>query len=271
MMRALQTPPRLRALAAALLLALGLAAGGCGPGVGGSGTGNEAAALAAFGASAAPVCSGEIAAVLDCRPGTGPGAVSIPTLPLPVVLADRADSRAGTFSGGMKRRLNLAVAVVHRPKLLFLDEPTTGVDPQSRNYIFTLVQKLNAEGMTVVYTSHYMEEVQTLCKRIAILDHGKVVACDTLAGLLRILEGTVVLRVGRVDALLLERLAALPQVRIREVDGDAIGLVCGDAAKAVVGAVGVLNELRVELTGLEAQEPNLERVFLHLTGRELRD
>ncbi len=93
MMRALQTPLRLRALAAALLLALGLAAGGCGPGVGGSGTGNEAAALAAFGASAAPVCSGEIAAVLDCRPGTEPGAVSIPTLPLPVVLADRADSR----------------------------------------------------------------------------------------------------------------------------------------------------------------------------------
>ena len=93
MMRALQTPPRLRALAAALLLALGLAASGCGPGVGGSGTGNEGVALTAYGASAASVCSGEIATVLDCRPGAGPGTVSIATLPLPVVLADRADGR----------------------------------------------------------------------------------------------------------------------------------------------------------------------------------
>ena len=93
MMHALPSPPRRRALAAALLLVLSLAAGGCGPGVGGSGTGNDGAALAAYGAIAAPVCSGEIAAVLDCRPGTGPGVVSIPTLPLPVVLADRTDGR----------------------------------------------------------------------------------------------------------------------------------------------------------------------------------
>src|SRR5213079_3088188 len=85
-----------------------------------------------------------------------------------VALTDRADDRAGTFSGGMKRRLNLAAAVVHAPKLLFLDEPTAGVDPQSRNHIFEQVKRLNAAGVTVVYTSHYLEEVQALCRRIAI-------------------------------------------------------------------------------------------------------
>lgn len=97
-----------------------------------------------------------------------------------VGLTDRGDHRAGTFSGGMKRRLNLAVAVVHRPRLLLLDEPTTGVDPQSRNHIFERVRALNSEGLTVIYTSHYMEEVQTLCPRIAVLDAGRVLACDTL-------------------------------------------------------------------------------------------
>src|SRR5207302_5047661 len=95
-------------------------------------------------------------------------------------LADRADSRTETCSGGMKRRLNLGAALVHGPRLLLLDEPTAGVDPQSRNHIFEEVRRLNAEGVTVIYTSHYMEEVQALCPRIGILDHGKSIACDTL-------------------------------------------------------------------------------------------
>ena len=93
-------------------------------------------------------------------------------------LTDRANHRVGTFSGGMKRRLNLAVALVHGPRLLILDEPTTGVDPQSRNHIFEQVRRLNAAGLTVIYTSHSMEEVQALCPRLAILDHGRVIACD---------------------------------------------------------------------------------------------
>src|SRR5947208_1577279 len=108
-----------------------------------------------------------------------------------VGLSDRANDRAGTFSGGMKRRLNLAAAVVHGPKLLFLDEPTAGVDPQSRNHIFEQVKALNAAGMTVIYTSHYMEEVQALCPRIAILDNGTLRACDTLPNLLKRLDATV--------------------------------------------------------------------------------
>ena len=111
-------------------------------------------------------------------------------------LEDRADDRVRTFSGGMKRRLNLGVALVHGPRLLLLDEPTVGVDPQSRNHIFEEVRRLNDEGMTVVYTSHYMEEVQALCSRIGIMDHGRLVACDTLPQLLQILPGAIRFRVA---------------------------------------------------------------------------
>src|SRR6185436_1978517 len=111
-------------------------------------------------------------------------------------LSDRADQRAGTFSGGMKRRLNLGASLVHEPKILLLDEPTTGVDPQSRNHIFEEVRRLNAQGITIVYTSHYMEEVQALCPRIGIIDHGKLIACDTLTNLLRQLPGSLRLRIA---------------------------------------------------------------------------
>ncbi len=104
-------------------------------------------------------------------------------------LEERADRRVDTFSGGMKRRLNLGVGLVHQPRLLLLDEPTTGVDPQSRNHIFEEIRRIHAAGVTVVYTSHYMEEVQALCPRIGIIDHGKLIACDTLPALLQHLDG----------------------------------------------------------------------------------
>jgi ABC-2 type transport system ATP-binding protein len=101
-----------------------------------------------------------------------------------VGLLDRANDRTGTFSGGMKRRLNLAAGLVHKPRLLLLDEPTVGVDPQSRNRIFEEVRRLNRQGLTILYTSHYMEEVQALCTRIGIMDQGNLIACDTLTNLL---------------------------------------------------------------------------------------
>ncbi len=115
-------------------------------------------------------------------------------------LADRADDRADTFSGGMKRRLNLGIALVHRPRLLLLDEPTVGVDPQSRNHIFEEVRRLNRAGVTIVYTSHYMEEVQALCQRIGIIDHGRLVASDTLANLLRRVRSVIRCRVHPIGA-----------------------------------------------------------------------
>src|SRR5205814_5044008 len=126
-----------------------------------------------------------------------------------IALEDRADRRVDTFSGGMKRRLNLGAALVHQPRLLLLDEPTSGVDPQSRNHIFEEVRRLNAAGITVVYTSHYMEEVQALCSRVGIIDHGKLIACDTLHGLLSRLDGEIQLRVRQTGPELLCRLRTL--------------------------------------------------------------
>jgi ABC-2 type transport system ATP-binding protein len=188
-----------------------------------------------------------------------------------VALTDRANARVETFSGGMKRRLNLGVALMHQPRVLMLDEPTTGVDPQSRNRIFEEVRRINAAGVTVIYTSHYMEEVQALCKRIGIIDHGKLIACDTLPGLLRQFEGLIELRVRPSTPELREQLAALPGVRVTERDKESLQLQCADVKGTLPRVLTVLNEQKVELVGLETEEPTLERVFLHLTGHALRD
>jgi ABC-2 type transport system ATP-binding protein len=187
-----------------------------------------------------------------------------------VALADRADDRAFTFSGGMKRRLNFGVALVHAPRLLLLDEPTVGVDPQSRNHIFEGVRRLNAEGVTVVYTSHYMEEVQALCSRVGIMDNGRLVACDALRELLQQLNGLIRFRVPQLTPVLRERLKELPDCSLAERD-DALELECRDVKATLLRLVMLLNDARIELTSLETEEPNLERVFLHLTGRALRD
>jgi ABC-2 type transport system ATP-binding protein len=188
-----------------------------------------------------------------------------------VALEDRAGSRVDTFSGGMKRRLNLGAALLHEPRLLLLDEPTTGVDPQSRNRIFEEIRRVNRAGVTVVYTSHYMEEVQALCRRIGIIDHGRLIACDTVAGLLRQMEGLIRIRVPQTTLRLRERIKQLPNVRLTEQNGQSLEVECWDVKGTLLQLVSVLNELQLELTSLETEEPNLERVFLHLTGRALRD
>ena len=188
-----------------------------------------------------------------------------------VGLEARADDRAVTFSGGMKRRLNLAIALVHDPRLLLLDEPTVGVDPQSRNLIFEEVRRLNAGGLTVVYTSHYMEEVQALCTRIGIIDKGKLQACDTLPGLLQKLQGLVRCRLGGMSPALRGRLAEIPGCTLRDTDAGDLELHGSDVKGMLIRLIALLNEANVELIHLETEEPNLERVFLHLTGRALRD
>jgi ABC-2 type transport system ATP-binding protein len=202
-----------------------------------------------------------------------------------VALSDRANDRVATFSGGMKRRLNLGAALVHEPRLLLLDEPTVGVDPQSRNHIFEEVRRLNAAGVTVLYTSHYMEEVQTLCPRVGIMDHGRLAACGAVADLLRQLHGLVRVRVPRLTPDLRDRLKELPDCFLGDPEGwrperaaaapdhegRTLELNCRDVQATLVRLAAVLNELGVELIHLETEEPNLERVFLHLTGRELRD
>jgi ABC-2 type transport system ATP-binding protein len=214
-----------------------------------------------------------------------------------VGLEDRASNRAGTFSGGMKRRLNLAAGLVHRPRLLLLDEPTTGVDPQSRNLVFEEVRRVNTNGLTVVYTSHYMEEVQGLCTRIGIMDRGHLIACDTLAGLLARQEGLVRFRIPELSPSLREGLKALPECSLLEGDqaarldrpgtlatlaaggleqrtpgvGIQVTLVCRHVKQTLLRLGSLLQQAGVEAIDLETQDPNLESVFLHLTGKALRD
>jgi ABC-2 type transport system ATP-binding protein len=188
-----------------------------------------------------------------------------------VGLEDRAGARVNTFSGGMKRRLNLGVALVHAPRLLLLDEPTVGVDPQSRARIFEEVRRLNGEGLTIVYTSHYMEEVQALCARIGIIDRGRLAACDTLPRLLQLLPGRIRFRVARLTPALRERLKALPDALLREGDGRPLELECANVKATLVELVRLLRQSQDDLVDLETEEATLERVFLHLTGRELRD
>jgi ABC-2 type transport system ATP-binding protein len=188
-----------------------------------------------------------------------------------VGLTDRADDRAGTFSGGMKRRLNLAAGIVHGPKLLFLDEPTTGVDPQSRNHIFRQVKALNAAGLTVVYTSHYMEEVQELCTRIAILDGGQFRACDTLANLLKMLDGRVRFRLPAIPPGFEERLAKLPGAKAVSPTADGFEVTTDSISELLPAVLALATGSGTTVTAIEPHMPTLERVFLHLTGGELRD
>ncbi len=188
-----------------------------------------------------------------------------------VGLSETKQQRAGTFSGGMKRRLNLGIAVIHKPKLLLLDEPTTGVDPQSRNHIFERVKELNQQGMTIIYTSHYMEEVQELCTRIGILDRGKLIACDYLPSLLQLLEGSVQFELASDINRVVQRLLTIPELRVTGVDRQTISLSGPDISAVMIQSIRVFREMNVDLHQLRIREPNLERVFLHLTDRTLRD
>ena len=178
-----------------------------------------------------------------------------------VALGDRQKERSAGFSGGMKRRLNLACAAVHDPELLLLDEPTVGVDPQSRNHLFETVEQLKAAGKTIVYTTHYMEEAQRLCDRVAIVDQGKVLACDTVAALLRAHGGRSVVE-AELEGAPSAAAAALGTVR----DG-LLRFEADDAGDAVAR----LRAANITYVALHVRRPDLEAVFLNLTGRTLRD
>lgn len=186
-------------------------------------------------------------------------------------LEDRAARRVETFSGGMKRRLNLGAALVHGPRLLLLDEPTTGVDPQSRNHLFEEIIRVNRMGVTVVYTSHYMGEVETLCTRVGIMDNGRLIACDSLSNLMRQMDGVIRFRVSTLRPELAARIGEWSDVKFKVNGSETMELECRDVKTTLVGLVAVLNDLQLSLMSLEMEEPNLERVFLHLTGRALRD
>jgi len=203
-----------------------------------------------------------------------------------VALTERADQAVEKYSGGMKRRVNIGAGLLHHPRLFFLDEPTVGVDPQSRNQIFESVQQLNRErGMSIVYTSHYMEEVETLCNRVAIVDHGQIIAMDTIKNLVAMLGGGVIqLGLNQVDEALLKDLSALPGVKQASLapqlpkaegeqapKGQVVKIECVNSQQALVSVVSYLGSHNLSITALETLEPNLESVFLHLTGKSLRD
>jgi ABC-2 type transport system ATP-binding protein len=176
-------------------------------------------------------------------------------------LAERRRDRVATYSGGMKRRLNLACALVHDPAVVLLDEPTVGVDPQSRNHLFEAIERLRDEGRTILYTTHYIEEAERLCDRVAIMDHGRILALGTVDGLISAHGGDSVIRAELAE----------PVPAGVELPGELDGLSLRIETGAPSEVLGTLAGSGVRLGGLVLERPDLERVFLSLTGRTLRD
>ena len=188
-------------------------------------------------------------------------------------LSDRADERADRYSGGMKRRLNIGIGLLHAPRLLVLDEPTVGVDPQSRNAILESIEQLGSEGLAVLYTTHYMEEAERLCDRIGIIDRGQIKAEGTRRELAQIVSQHDRVRLSATGPLQAgtEALGRIVGVQQVDVADGMIDVLVEQAGNTLMALLSELNEAGVSITGVEIDEPNLEAVFLHLTGRSLRD
>jgi ABC-2 type transport system ATP-binding protein len=188
-------------------------------------------------------------------------------------LKDRQKERLDTFSGGMKRRVNIGVGLLHKPMIVFMDEPTVGVDPQSRRSILDAVKVLNKEGMTVLYTTHYMEEAEELSNRVGIIDHGELIAVGT--------EGELIQQVGAKDTIVLkipndgkharELVKNVPGIDSVILEGDKLRLMAGRGRQVLPGVIKALDDANQMPQSVEVIEPNLETVFLSLTGRALRD
>lgn len=188
-------------------------------------------------------------------------------------LADRSKERIEKYSGGMKRRINIAAGILHKPKVLLMDEPTVGIDPQSRNHILETVKGLNASGMTVLYTSHYMEEVEYLCDRIAIMDHGRIIAEGTLNELRDVVGGmdVVAVKVAGVNPGILDRVRAIGGVERVEGTEESLEVLTRSSGSIMGQLVTTLESEGAHVTSVSVTEPDLESVFLHLTGKSLRD
>jgi ABC-2 type transport system ATP-binding protein len=187
-------------------------------------------------------------------------------------LTERKNDRIKTYSGGMKRRINIASALLHSPKILFMDEPTVGIDPQSRNLIFEVLEELHKDGMTIVYTTHYMEEAERLCDRIGIIDHGDIIAEGTLDELRETTkaEETIVIHFeGSIENKINELRGMLDNVL--NISENSITLNCKNSGKELPQILLRLNQDGLQINQIEINKVNLETIFLNLTGRKLRD
>jgi len=188
-------------------------------------------------------------------------------------LSERANDQAKTYSGGMKRRLNIGIGLLHSPRLLILDEPTVGVDPQSRNAILESVEQLSGQGMAVLYTTHYMEEAERLCDRVGIIDRGELKAEGTREELVALLgehDKVHLAGSGHLEAAA-KACAGIAAVQAASVGDEAIELLVEGASAVLPEILATASEAGVSAHSVEVDEPNLEAVFLHLTGRALRD
>ncbi len=190
-------------------------------------------------------------------------------------LTEKAKNRVRTYSGGMKRRVNIGVGLLHRPRLLFMDEPTVGIDPQSRRAILDTVKELNRQGMTVLYTTHYMEEAQELSHRVGIIDHGELIALGTQKELTQQVgeTETLLLHLGENDDAegLAKSLDGVKDVLEADATDQEVSVIANEAEEVLAAVVTKANERGVRIRSIDIREPNLEAVFLHLTGRALRD
>lgn len=189
-----------------------------------------------------------------------------------VGLYDRKDSLVSEYSGGMKRRINIAASLLHKPKVLLMDEPTVGIDPQSRNRIFEVVEQLNKEGMTIIYTTHYMEEAERLCDRIAIIDLGKIVATGTLQELKEIGNASDILTINTDKSTKeLEKNFQIPKVQDMQFVDHKIIIQCKNISSDISRIISEFHNQNIHITGIESKTASLETVFLNLTGKQLRD
>lgn len=190
-------------------------------------------------------------------------------------LVDKAKNRVKTYSGGMKRRVNIGAGLLHKPRLLFMDEPTVGIDPQSRRAILDTVKDLNQQGMTVLYTTHYMEEAAELSDRVGIIDHGELIALGTQKELTQKVgeTETLILHLGENDdpETLARSLVETENVLEAIATDHEVSVVAQEAEDVLAAVVTKANERGIKIHSIDIREPNLEAVFLQLTGRALRD
>ncbi len=195
---------------------------------------------------------------------------SIHTVLKLIGLLDRKKDLIKTYSGGMKRRINIAAALLHNPKVLFMDEPTVGIDPQSRNHIFEVIETLNKQGMTIVYTTHYMEEVERLCDRIAIIDSGKIIAQGTqsqLKGLVQTKESIQFEFIFLSESNVNQLREVLPHSMVQNENKLLVECTVQELSKVITAC----NELQLSIKDIQLNKVNLESIFLSLTGKQLRD